>query len=107
MLADRLDRVGDHDLALVEIAEAGRRDRVRDVGGLDGAEEAPVLAGLDGQLHPVGLEDLLGVLSLFDGLVLAGGTSGLDLLDLLLAATAPRDAEALRDEVVAGVPVLT
>ena len=40
VLARRLDRRGDLDLALVELAEAGSRNGVGDVGGLDRTEEA-------------------------------------------------------------------
>ncbi len=48
VLADGLDGGGELDLALVDRAEPGGRDRIRDVRGLDRAEQATLAAGLDG-----------------------------------------------------------
>jgi hypothetical protein len=49
VLAHRLDRRGDLDLALVEVTETGGLDGVRDVTGLDRTEQAPLGTRLDGQ----------------------------------------------------------
>src|SRR5690606_9870822 len=106
VLANRLDRCGELDDALVDRAEASGRDGLSDIGSGHGAEQPALLARLGDELDLRRLERGLERLRLLDGGVLTRGTSGLDLLDLLLAATAPRNREALGDEVVAGVPVL-
>ena len=81
-------------------------DRVGDLRGGDGAEQATALAGADLHVDRVGLElglDVLGVVLVAHR---AGGAGRLDRLDGLLAAAAPADAEATGDEVVAAVAVL-
>ena len=66
VVADDLDGVGELDLALVELADAGRLDGVRDIAGLDRTEQAALAARLDGQLDLGRLELGLEVLGLLD-----------------------------------------
>ncbi len=107
MRAEGLDRVADHDGALVDRLTGDGGDRLSDVTDGDGAEETTLLAGPDLELDRTGLElglDLAGVVGVAQG---AGRTSRLDRLDLLLGAAGPTDRVAPRDEVVAGVASLT
>jgi hypothetical protein len=53
VLAGRLDRSAELDLALVDRAESGGGDRVRDIRGLDGAEQPTTLSGLDREVTGV------------------------------------------------------
>src|SRR5690606_31986445 len=103
---DRLDRVGDVHLALVDRAELGCGDGVGHIGRLDGTEQTALATGLDGQTNLGALELVLQSGRLIEVVDLAGLAGGLDRLDLLGASASPRDGEALGDEVVAGVPVL-
>ena len=62
--AERLDRVGHHDHAAVDLLTARVREGVGDLGGGDGAEEATTLTGTDLDVDLARLElglDLLGV----------------------------------------------
>src|ERR687898_614554 len=63
-------------------------------------------ARLDGQFDLVRLELGLEGLHVFERVQLASRASGLDLLDLLLAAARPRHGEALGNQVVACVSAL-
>src|SRR5690606_18365781 len=102
----RLHRGGEFDGLLVDGTEPGGLDGGCDIRGLDRAEQTTLTAGLDGQLDGRFFELGLKGLRVLEGGELTSGTGRLDLLDLLLAATAPRHGEALRDEVVARVAVL-
>src|SRR3984885_5823100 len=98
-----LDRVGDHDRALVDIRAARILQRGRDVGGADRAEQAAGRAGPpvdpEGQLlQPAGHR-----LRVFHCADLAGRAGPFDQLDLLLATARPVDTEPARHEVVPAV----
>ncbi len=103
--AERLDRVADHDLALVHgVLTEGLGDGAGDVVDGDRTEQASALAGAHRHVDRGALQlglDRLGVVEVAHLAALAGG---LDRLDLALAAAGPAHAEATRDEVVAGVP---
>src|SRR5690606_24005440 len=104
--ADRLDRLGERDGALVERRAAGLLHRDDEVVGGDGTEQLSALgdAGAHGDREPLDLgPDLGGVLDATD---LTGVAGTLDALDLLLVALGPADGLALGQEVVAAVAVL-
>src|SRR5688572_3565127 len=106
VVTDGLDGRGDLDLALVDVTEARRRDRSRDIRDLHRTEQAAAEARLDGQSDLARLELGLKSLRVVERVHLASGTSRLDLLDLLLATAGPRRREALGNQVVARVAVL-
>src|SRR5690606_18842496 len=106
VLADRLDRGGNLDLAAVQLRAAGVLDGRGDVGGGDRTEEASLLAGVRLDGHRGLLERALELLGLLEGLDLAGLATLGDRVDLLLTTLGPAGRQTTGDEVVAGVPGL-
>src|SRR5215203_1709624 len=86
VLAHRLDRGRDLDLALVDLAEAGVGDCSRDIRRLFLNDTATTEAGLDGQLDLGRLELGLERLGVVERVELPRGAGRLDRVDLLLAA---------------------
>src|SRR6478752_3974598 len=104
--ADRLDRVRDLDLALVELRAAGGLDGGSDIGGRHRAEQATGVTSVGDDLDGLVLEvapDRLGLLEGVDRTDLAALG---DRLDLLLPALGPRGGQATAEQEVAGVAVL-
>ena len=102
----RLDRRNDLDPAAVDGGAAGVLDRLGQVRGGDGAEEAAVRAGGGDDGDDVLGQPGAGLLGLLQGLdgALAAGLG--HLVELTLRALGPRGGQLAGQEVVAGVTVL-
>ena len=106
MLADGLDRLRQRDGPLLEDGAAGSLHGIGNVDGRHRAEELARLAGLRRNVDGERLELLLDLIGMCGVTDLANLAGALDLRDLLLATSRPRDGESTRDEVVAAIAVL-
>src|SRR5690625_5128020 len=104
--AQRLDGLVDLDAAAVELVAAGLLDGLGDVGGGDGAEEAPACAGPHRDGDGVGLKGVADGRGLLGRGDLPLAPRRTDLVDLALGALRPRRGQPPGQQVVAGVAVL-
>src|SRR6516162_4148355 len=103
MCPDGLDRARHLDPAPVELGPSGGAHRLRDVGRADRAEQAPAVAGLDGQPDVQRGEPARGLLGVVQATDVPGRARPLDQVNLLFRTTRPAHGEAAGDQVVAAV----
>src|SRR5690625_951036 len=104
--AYRLDRVGNLNLALVNLRATVGGYRISDVRSGYGTEETSAFAGARSNDRGLRLERCLDGLRFFDGCDFASLAGRTNRIDLLLSSRAPGRGQLARNEVVTGVAVL-